>query len=89
MDTIAKSFLAEIERFLDTAGLEPTTLGKQALGDPSFVFDLRKGRSPSTRTIDKVRTWIAAAAGRRPQGPGHCPINRSHRRDAGDGKPET
>ena len=58
MDSVAKSFLAEIERFLETAGLEPTTLGKQALGDPSFVFDLRKGRSPSTRTIGKVRGWI-------------------------------
>jgi sulfate adenylyltransferase subunit 2 len=59
MDTIAQSFLSEIERFLASAGLEPTALGKQALGDPSFVFDLRKGRSPSTRTMDKVRGWIA------------------------------
>ena len=59
MDTVAQSFLSEIERFLDAAGLEPTALGKQALGDPNFVFDLRKGRSPSTRTIDKVRGWIA------------------------------
>ena len=58
MDSVAKSFLAEIERFLETAGLEPTTLGKQALGDPSFVFDLRKGRSPSTRTIGKLRVWM-------------------------------
>ncbi len=58
MDTVAKSFLAEIERFLETEGLEATALGKQALADPSFVFDLRKGRSPSTRTIDKVRNWI-------------------------------
>ena len=59
MDTVAKSFLSEIERFLESAKLEPTALGKQALADPSFVFDLRKGRSPSTRTIDKVRGWIA------------------------------
>ena len=58
MDTIAQSFLSEIERFLVNAGLEPTTLGKQALGDPSFVFDLRKGRSPSTRTMNKVRGWM-------------------------------
>ena len=58
MDVIAKSFLSEIERFLTNAGLEPTGLGKQALGDPSFVFDLRKGRSPSTRTIGKVRAWM-------------------------------
>jgi sulfate adenylyltransferase subunit 2 len=62
MDTVAQSFLSEIERFLEAAGLEPTALGKQALGDPNFVFDLRKGRSPSTRTIDKVRGWIAQQA---------------------------
>jgi sulfate adenylyltransferase subunit 2 len=58
MDTVAKSFLGEIERFLETEALDATTLGKQALGDPSFVFDLRKGRSPSTRTIEKVRGWM-------------------------------
>ena len=45
--------------------MEPTALGKQALGDPNFVFDLRKGRSPSTRTIDKVRAWIAQQAATR------------------------
>ena len=63
MDHLAHSFLSEIERFLQAAGMDPTALGKQALGDPSFVFDLRKGRSPSTRTIDKVRSrthWNSA-----------------------------
>lgn len=59
MDSVSQSFLSEIERFLESSGLEPTVLGKQALGDPNFVFDLRKGRSPSTRTIDKVKTWMA------------------------------
>ena len=59
MDSVAQSFLAEIDRFLSSAGIDPTALGKQALGDPNFVFDLRKGRSPSTRTIDKVRSWMA------------------------------
>ncbi|MFM8745596.1 MAG: sulfate adenylyltransferase subunit CysD [Aestuariivirga sp.] len=59
MDHVARSFLEEVEAFLASAGLEPTALGKQALGDPNFVFDLRKGRSPSTRTIAKLRNWIA------------------------------
>jgi len=59
MDTVAHSFLSEIEQFLASVGMDPTALGKQALGDPSFVFDLRKGRSPSTRTIDKVRSFMA------------------------------
>ena len=63
MDSVAQTFLSEIERFLSSAGVDASALGKQALGDPNFVFDLRKGRSPSTRTIDKVRGWIAAQAG--------------------------
>ena len=74
MDTVAKSFLSEIERFLETAGLDATSLGKQALGDPSFVFDLRKGRSPSTRTIDKVRNWIQQQkSASRPEAPAPTP----------------
>jgi sulfate adenylyltransferase subunit 2 len=66
MDTVSTSFLSEIELFLETSSLEPTALGKQALGDPNFVFDLRKGRSPSARTIDKVKGWMAehTAAGK-------------------------
>ena len=59
MNTSADTFLAEIESFLAKSALDPTALGKGALGDPSFVFDLRKGRSPSTRTIDKIRSWIS------------------------------
>jgi sulfate adenylyltransferase subunit 2 len=58
MDTIASAFLTEIEGFLTKTALDPSSLGKQALGDPSFVSDLRKGRSPSTRTIEKIRSWI-------------------------------
>jgi len=58
MDMIAHAFLQDIEQFLANRALDPTTLGKQALGDPSFVFDLRKGRSPSTRTINRVREWM-------------------------------
>ncbi len=60
MDTIAQTFLTEIENFLSKSGIEATSLGKQALGDPSLVFDLRKGRSPSTRTMDKLRAWMLA-----------------------------
>lgn len=58
MDTIAQTFLTDIEGFIAESKIDPTTLGKQALGDPSFVFDLRKGRSPSARTMDKVRAWM-------------------------------
>ncbi len=62
MDTLAQTFLAEIERHLATKNIEASAFGKQALGDPNFVFDLKKGRSPSTRTMDKVRAFMAAAS---------------------------
>ena len=52
-------FLAEIEQFLNLSPIDATALGKGSLGDPNFVFDLRNGRSPSARTMDKVRAWIA------------------------------
>ena len=58
MDSIAQTFIADIERFLAREAIDPTSFGKQALGDPSFVFDLKKGRSPSTRTIDRVRAFM-------------------------------
>jgi sulfate adenylyltransferase subunit 2 len=57
-ESSSRLFLSEIEQFLEAVDIDPTSFGKQALGDPSFVFDLRKGRSPSTRTIDKVRGWM-------------------------------
>jgi sulfate adenylyltransferase subunit 2 len=54
------AFLADIEAYLKSSGLDPTAFGKHALGDPSFVFDLRKGRSPSSRTMEKVRAAMTA-----------------------------
>jgi sulfate adenylyltransferase subunit 2 len=58
MQSVANSFLSDIEHFLSETKIDPTSFGRQALGDPSFVFDLRKGRSPSAKTIDKVRDWM-------------------------------
>jgi sulfate adenylyltransferase subunit 2 len=58
MSKMTEDFLTEIDTFLKLTGTEPTVLGKQAMGDPNFVFDLRKGRSPSVRTIDKIKSWI-------------------------------
>ncbi len=68
MDPLAQTFLAEIETYLNRSGSDATTFGKQVLGDPSFVFDLRKGRSPSTRTMEKVR-----AAMLKPEAPHSAP----------------
>jgi sulfate adenylyltransferase subunit 2 len=59
MSKTQDKFMNEINDFLGQSGREATVLGKQAMGDPNFVFDLRKGRAPSARTMDKVRDWMA------------------------------
>jgi hypothetical protein len=37
-----------------------TKFGRDAMGDPRFVFDLRRGREPRERTIRRVRDFLEA-----------------------------
>lgn len=57
--------LRRIERFLRASGMPPTTLGREALRDPRFVFDLRRGREPRTETVARVAAWLDAQGARR------------------------
>ncbi|HLH92565.1 MAG TPA: hypothetical protein VKX28_29400 [Xanthobacteraceae bacterium] len=54
------AFLAEIEAFLQRAGMSPSGFGRAALRDPNFVRDLRGGRAPSLRLVDRARAFMAA-----------------------------
>ena len=59
MFSYQQTFLDELERFMTATGLNPTQFGKQCpLKDPGFVFRMRKGRSASGRTMDRVREWM-------------------------------
>lgn len=58
MRTFTEQFVAEIEAFLAASRMKPSDLGREAIGDPSFVTRLRQGRSPSLATADKVRSFI-------------------------------
>ena len=63
-------FLAGIEAFLKSTGMSPTRFGREAVGDPRLVFDLRsKGRAPSARLMDQVAAFMVERLGeRRPDG---------------------
>ena len=50
--------LREVERFLKTTSIPATRFGREVMGDPRFVFDLRNGREPRTRTINRVRAFL-------------------------------
>lgn len=54
----AEQFLAEIDAFLERSRMSATAFGKSALGDPSFVHDLRVGRKPNLGLVDRVHDFI-------------------------------
>jgi hypothetical protein len=50
--------LRDVEKFLRQSEVAPTRFGREAMGDPRFVFDLRNGRDPRPRTVAKVRAYL-------------------------------
>lgn len=59
MRTLSEQFLARVEAFLKASGVKPSELGRQSVGDPTFVVNLRRGRSPTLATADRVLAFIA------------------------------
>lgn len=54
----AASFLAQIEAFLERQGMSATAFGSEAVKDPNFVSDLRAGRMPSLRLVERVDEFM-------------------------------
>lgn len=52
--------LFAVEHFLRTKAIAPTRLGRDAVSDPRFVFDLRNGRSPRQATSARVLAHMKA-----------------------------
>lgn len=50
--------LREVEKYLKISNTPAARFGRDAMGDPRFVFDLRKGREPRPRTIARVRAFL-------------------------------
>ncbi len=51
--------LHDIEKYLRASNTSPTRFGRDAVGDPRFVLDLRNGREPRSRTVTRVLGFIA------------------------------
>ena len=47
-----------IELYLRRTRIPPTRFGREALNDPRFVFDLRRGREVGERTAARVHAWL-------------------------------
>ncbi|HSF96919.1 MAG TPA: hypothetical protein VLA52_17975 [Thermohalobaculum sp.] len=58
MKTLTEQFHATVEEFLARTGFKPTEFGRQAAGDPSLMLNLRRGRSPTLATADRILAFI-------------------------------
>ncbi len=58
MDAAVIDFIAELDAFLTRSGMTATALGREAVKDPSFVRDVKAGRAPSLRLVQRVRDFI-------------------------------
>jgi hypothetical protein len=50
--------LSRIERFIKQRRMPPARFGREAVGDPCFVFDLRNGREPRARPVARVSAYL-------------------------------
>ena len=57
--------LDHIDRYLRRSKSSPSRLGRDAVGDPNFVMNLRDGRQPRKATLDRVLAFIEREEERR------------------------
>ena len=53
--------LTEVERYLRISKVPAARFGREVMHDPRFVFDLRNGREPRDRTVNRVRAFLEGA----------------------------
>jgi len=53
--------LDRIDLYLRASKTSPSRLGRDAVGDPNFVMNLRDGRQPRQATLDRVIAFIERA----------------------------
>ncbi|WP_265571082.1 hypothetical protein [Sphingomicrobium nitratireducens] len=50
--------LRDVENYLRNSNIAAARFGRDATGDPRFVFDLRRGREPRPATERRVRSYL-------------------------------
>jgi len=58
------TLLERIENHLRDNNISATTFGREAVGDPRFVLDLRKGRNPRRKTVVRLEAYLAECGAR-------------------------
>ncbi|MFS0738370.1 hypothetical protein ABC347_15095 [Sphingomonas sp. 1P06PA] len=53
--------LSRIEKFLRKTGMKPSRFGRESVGDPRLVKDLRRGREPRPTMTARVHAYLDRA----------------------------
>ena len=56
--------MRRIQLFLKRADMAPTRFGRETVGDPRLVSDMRNGRELRETTAARVHAWLDAWEGR-------------------------
>ena len=60
MKTADCSLAVAVSQYLECSGMTATRFGREAAGDPRLVHDLRNGRTPRAKMVERVRAFMAA-----------------------------
>ena len=60
--TIGVAFRSEVAAFLLVTDTYGTMLGREAIGDHSFMTKLNAGASPRLTAVERIRTWMRRIA---------------------------
>ena len=52
--------MRRIQLFLERAEMTPTRFGREAIGDPRLVKDMRNGRELRESTAARIHAWLDA-----------------------------
>lgn len=52
--------LKRIETFMRATRMPPATFGRRSVGDANLVFDLKNGREPRAKLVQRVEAFIAS-----------------------------
>lgn len=55
-----RALLQRIERHLRASGVKPTRFGRDAVGDPRLIGDIKNGREPRPETAARILAFIDA-----------------------------
>lgn len=53
-----ESFAARVERFIKRHKIAPSRLGRDAVQDQNFVFDMRRGVCPRPERMDRIEEFM-------------------------------